>query len=1543
MSTTVPPPPEPDAGAFERVGLTDASREQMERYRTAHHTQVLTILLSDLEGSTQQQSTLGNVRAAELVRAHREVFRKVLARMDGQEVETAGDSFLVVFATPSEAVKFALQMQAAMRAARATEPDLPRVRVGIHQGQVVVERHEEGPKRLDVYGLQISTAARIADLARGGQVLCSRAVFDDARAILSRDDLAGLEAVAWCNHGPYRFKGVSDSHEVCEVGERGHAPLAPPVATAKAWPAEQADEELGWRPAVGVVVPGTSWVLEERLGKEGTPAGSAGFSPYAPMRPEGRRANAGGQHYRGEFGEVWRAFNPADRSRQVFKFCFRREHLHALKREARLLKRLHRYRHPNIVEVYDVTEGDKPPYYLEMEYVEGPSLEEWLATNPPLSERLGIVAQIADALDTVHAAGIYHRDIKPSNILLARREDGALVAKLSDFGLGAAQDDSVLRSLEGSRSDTVAGTWDYIAPELRHGAPPSPQSDLYSLGLTLYQIVCGDLTRTLGDWERHVPSEVLREDIARCIATDPAARWASAAELSRALRSHDERLRERQLRREREAQRRRIKRLGAITGLAAAAAVVLAALGAYAFVQRRIARRHEAQARRDRDEAVEARRRTEAELYFSNTLLATRQIEQHRYDLALDTLWGSPEHLRDWEWGHLLARCSTDLCTLDPSTSLGARAHGQQPLLVAFSPDGARLIAGTKGGNACVWDVRTGRQELALAAHAGWLSAAAFDPTGARLLTAADADGVARLWDARTGKPLVELSGHCPALIIGPPDAPHLAEGSRATLAEAWAGRGEKQVYDSVMDRPFAVRIEGGPPNTFQPVRRELLAGIFILLGESRGIVAASFAPAPRQALGAAGRPNGDGLRVLTAGGDGTARLWDAASGRCVHILPGRARREPPPGGRFASVEAVLRWLADVPLTTAVFSPDGTRVATGAHDGTVEVWDAATGALVWSVRDHKAPVAAIAFSPDGQRLASAPGERAARAWEPWLARETSEGSKTSEVSAGTTVWVRDAATGRPLVAIGCPATSCGVAFVANGAQIVTAHREKEGMGVLWDAASGQLVRAFAGRPLLPVEEGAWVVAAVPGGAAIIEVATGRAAVTFGGHSSAVNAAAFLPLPPGDGTGRAPGGARRARVLATASDDGTVKLWEVTSPSDPARPTRHTFHIAQQAFRAPGAAGIDSVALSRDGSRLAALAGRRAWVWDTATGATVATLSQGAGLEPGFDLSPDGRRLVAPVPPNAAVVWDTDSGRVICTYDGHAGAVQRARFSPDGTRVATASADRTAHIWDATTGRVELRLTGHTNIVWDACFSPDGARVATTSGDRTARIWDARSGDLLATLRGHTRGLNNALFSADGARLATGAADRTARVWDTRAPHAPGAGDGAGHGSGVLLATLQEERGSPFRFAFSPDATRLLTAGPDIPARLWDIATGVPIHTFGRNPSQLGGADLNPAGTRAVTVDDIRARVWDTASGRDLVALEGHTRPVTHVAFSADGRWVATAGEDGAVRLWRAAPWRAADVPGDPGQKTWRQRFALWRLDQYRRWQEAVAR
>ncbi|MGB7295335.1 MAG: serine/threonine-protein kinase, partial [Candidatus Aminicenantales bacterium] len=146
-----------------------------------------------------------------------------------------------------------------------------------------------------------------------------------------------------------------------------------------------------------------------------------------------------------------------------------------LLREAQATARLN---HPGIVAIYDAGEADQVPYIV-MELVEGHSLRE--AGRLSLAEVLALVRQIAAALEQAHAGGIIHRDLKPENILITNRSGSA---KLMDFGLAISQGAQRLTT-EG----TIVGTFSYLAPELIAGHDPSPQSDLYALGVMLYELL----------------------------------------------------------------------------------------------------------------------------------------------------------------------------------------------------------------------------------------------------------------------------------------------------------------------------------------------------------------------------------------------------------------------------------------------------------------------------------------------------------------------------------------------------------------------------------------------------------------------------------------------------------------------------------------------------------------------------------------------------------------------------------------------------------------------------------------------------------------------------------------------------------------------------------------------------------------------------------------------------------------------------------------------------------------------------------------------
>ncbi len=511
--------------------------------------------------------------AAELTRQEQDKLQKLLSGPEGR-VEAVGDSLLARFGRPSEAVRVALRMVSQSGVA---------CRLGLHLAEVLKPSEAEPLRR---YGTHLEAAVRLMHLADPGHILMSRGVFDSARLVVKRQEATGPGVLSWVNHGLYEFAGMEEPLEVCEVGLCQPEALSAPRTTERAKRQVRPEEEpvLGWRPAVGQEVPNTKWVLEEKL-------------------------------LEGGFGEVWQARHEKLNERRVFKFCFRADRVRFLKREVTLFRLIKERigEHPNIVRLYDFF-FDQPPYYLEEEYVPGKDLRSWCETqgavaNVPLEARLEIVAQIADGLQAAHDAGVIHRDVKPGNILISgqwptviiqREQAGpssgprpaALTAKLTDFGIsqvvslellaGVTQGGFTQTMLSGG-SSSQTGTQIYMAPELWEGKPASTRSDIYSLGVVLYQLVIGDFTCPLTtDWADDVPDALLREDLHHCFARKPADRFAAAALLAKNLRALPERRAEMERRAaekaalERTAYRRGVIRTAGVASVILAVILVLA-------------------------------------------------------------------------------------------------------------------------------------------------------------------------------------------------------------------------------------------------------------------------------------------------------------------------------------------------------------------------------------------------------------------------------------------------------------------------------------------------------------------------------------------------------------------------------------------------------------------------------------------------------------------------------------------------------------------------------------------------------------------------------------------------------------------------------------------------------------------------------------------------------------------------------------------------------------------------------------------------------
>ncbi len=434
-----------------------------------------------------------------------------------------------------------------------------------------------------------------------------------------------------------------------------------------------------------------------------------------------------------------------------------------------------------------------------------------------------------------------------------------------------------------------------------------------------------------------------------------------------------------------------------------------------------------------------------------------------------------------------------------------------------------------------------------------------------------------------------------------------------------------------------------------------------------------------------------------------------------------------------------------------------------------------------------------------------------------------------------------------------------------------------------------------------------------------------------GHTEAVLSVAFSP----DG-----------KTLATGSDDKTARLWDTATGKQIRAPlTAHTGPVLEVAFSPDG----KTLATSSDD--------KTARLWDTATGKQIhAPLTAHTGSVWSVAFSPDGKTLATSSDDKTARLWDTATGmrlwdtatgkQVRAPLTGHTGPVESVAFSPDGKMLATGSVDRSVRLWDAATGKqVRAPLTAHTGPVLTVAFSPDGKILATGNDDNTVRLWDTATGkEVRAPLTGHAETILSVAFSPDGKTLASGSHDKSVRLWDTAAGR-------------EVRAPLTGHTGPVESVAFSPDGKTLATSSRDKTVRLWDTATGKQVrppltgHTepvlsvafspdgktrtaVGYGHGQAGPSSPDrphrtctfggvqprwqdgPDGkTLATGGDDNTARLWDTATGKEVRApLTGHTETVWSVAFSPDGKTLATGSDDKTARLWDTATGKEVRAP-----------------------------
>jgi len=592
------------------------------------------------------------------------------------------------------------------------------------------------------------------------------------------------------------------------------------------------------------------------------------------------------------------------------------------------------------------------------------------------------------------------------------------------------------------------------------------------------------------------------------------------------------------------------------------------------------------------------------------------------------------------------------------------------------------------------------------------------------------------------------------------------------------------------------------------------------------------------------------------------------------------------------------------PVAGAAFLPDGRRIVSGSRDGKIVVWNAADGRILNSWTEPSGSLATLALSTQGDQVVTGGREGTITLWNPdsgallgALKMEADEvdclaispgGDQLLSGSLGRPFSFWDLRAGREIGRFGEHLRrGQSATFSPDARRLVTTELAAIS---LWDATTLKRVERFQigeigdAMALSPIGKIALLAESTPR-ASIRDLSRFNAVsvVQFDGHHGLIQCVAFS----GDG-----------RQVLTGSQDGSARLWTVTG--QPLRVFKgHRAGLSSVGF-SPNARWV--VTGSEDGT---------VKVWP----AVVPQVQQlqYTGSRPTewlrcAALMPDERRLVTGDAIGLARIWDLATGGELRTLEGHTDTISAVTVSKDGRQVLTGSADHTAKLWDADTGREIHTLGSRESPVTAVAFSPDGGWVAAAEQNGEVQIWESDSGRERFKLAGDGSAFTAAAFSPDGHWFVAGNAMGMVAVWEAR--------------SGAEVQRLRGENGIR-TLAFSPDSRTLIAGQAGGSAIAWEVESWDRQFSMVGHLDEIRSLNFSRNGKRIVTASrDKTVRVWDAASGRELLIFGRGSTSGEFAAFSRDDRRI-LASDHSNLHVWESASatdvakWNEEEAEGRP--------------------------